>query len=310
MYAIETNNLSKHYGSLKAVDKLNLKVPKGAVCGFLGKNGAGKTTAIKMMVGLAKPTDGEIFLMGEKRKFGYHNNSKIGYLPDVPSFYGYMTAYEYLCFCGELYKMENKKLKVYIPELLKRVGLNNTKTRISGYSRGMKQRLGIAQALINEPEIFFMDEPVSALDPVGRKDVIEIIKGLSKDVTVFFSTHILTDVESICDYILILDKGEILLQNTLENIRRTYIPNAVRLRFYGEADGEYVMEAVSKIEEMVVDRINAVEYLMKSGNIRESGKNVLKFITNEGIELENYQSYTPTLEDIFLKAIDRGNTHA
>jgi len=300
-YAVETVDLTKQFGTYKAVDNLSLKIPAGSICGFLGKNGAGKTTTIKMLVGLAKPTNGSIFLMEAERRFGHCNNGNIGYLPDVPNFYGYMTAPEYLDFCGKLYGMKGNKRKGRIDELLKRVDLLGVKTRITGYSRGMKQRLGIAQALMNEPNVIFMDEPISALDPIGRHEVMEIIRSLRGLVTVFFSTHILSDVENVCDYGLILDKGKLLADNTIENIKEKYSSNIAKIRLCSSADsGKFYSLAKNHID-LAIEEKSPVEFLLRGTDIRVLGKCIPSMLSEAGIALESYQAYVPSLEDIFLE---------
>jgi ABC-2 type transport system ATP-binding protein len=301
MNAIETKGLIKQYSTNKAVNGLNLQVPSGSICGFLGKNGAGKTTTIKMLVGLTKPTSGSIFLMGNEKKFGDCNNAHSGYLPDVPNFYGYMTASEYLDFCGKLYNLETTKRKSRIEELLKQVDLFGVKTRIAGFSRGMKQRLGIAQALINEPDIIFMDEPISALDPIGRHEVMEIIRSLRGRVTVFFSTHILSDVENICDYALILEKGRILAADSIENIKKNHASNMAKIRFYSETDGARFLSLSQDFKNFSVDQNNSVEFLLRSDDIRAMGKQIPILLSEAKLTLESYAAYVPTLEDIFLE---------
>ena len=213
--AIETIGLVKSFGLFKAVDGLQLAVRKGEVFGFLGPNGAGKTTTLRMLAGLSKPDSGEIRLLGQPVSFGsMKGRERIGYLPDVPECYGYMRPVEFLSFCGALFGLDARTQKKRSLELLELVGLEHVNKRIGGFSRGMKQRIGIAQALINEPDIVFMDEPASALDPMGRYDVMEILTKLKGNTTVFFSTHIITDIERVCDTIAIIDKGGILEQGS------------------------------------------------------------------------------------------------
>jgi len=301
MNAIETIGLTKRFGAHQAVDNLNLKIPTGSICGFLGKNGAGKTTTIKMLVGLAKPTNGSIFLMEDERKFGNCNNANIGYLPDVPNFYGYMTASEYLDFCGNLYGMEGKKRKERTNQLLKQVDLFGVKTRITGYSRGMKQRLGIAQALMNEPNLIFMDEPISALDPIGRHEVMEIIRSLRGLVTVFFSTHILSDVENVCDYGLILDKGRILADDSIENIKKKHSSNTAKIRLCSSADGSRFYSLAKSRQGLTIEEKSPVEFLLRAEDTQNLGKCIPSLLSEETIALESYQAYVPSLEDIFLE---------
>lgn len=299
--AIETKGLTKQFGAHKAVNDINIKVKKGAVCGFLGKNGAGKTTTIKMMVGLSKPTVGEISLLGSVRKHGNNDNSRIGYLPDVPNFYGYMTAREYLEFCAKLYNFDNTKLKERIDECLKQVSMHDVKTKISTFSRGMKQRLGIAQALINKPEIIFLDEPVSALDPMGRHDIMALIKSLQGTTTIFFSTHILSDVEDICDHILIIEKGKILADDSMFNLKQKYAENVAMLKLFSADDAKRFISIIESNKEFSFDKINPCEILLRSDNIHSLSKSMMSLLVEANISIESFKVYTPSLEDIFLE---------
>lgn len=301
MNAIETRGLSKQFGTYKAVNELNLTVPTGSICGFLGRNGAGKTTTIKMLVGLAKPTDGEISLMGTKRKFGYCDNSNIGYLPDVPNFYSYMTATEYLDFCGRLYNMENKKRQGRIEALLKQVDLFGTKTKIAGFSRGMKQRLGIAQALMNEPDVIFLDEPVSALDPIGRHELINIVRSLRGSVTVFLSTHILSDVENLCDYAVIIEKGKLLVEDTVENIKQQHATDTASIKLCSAADSEKFMALMQTQAKLSVEELEPTKFLVRGMELRALNKQIFPTLAQGDIALESYHAHVPSLEDIFLE---------
>lgn len=301
MNAIETTGLSKQYGAHTALDGLSIKIPKGSICGFLGKNGAGKTTTIKMLVGLTKPTSGTIFLMGSQYNYGSRDNSIIGYLPDVPNFYGYMTAREYLEFCGKLYGLQKSKLISRIDELLKQVGLDDAKNHIASFSRGMKQRLGVAQALIHEPDILFMDEPISALDPIGRHEVMELICSLKGSVTVFFSTHILADVETTCDYALIINKGKLLVADSISNIKQKHAPNTGVLRVYTPEDSKKMIVALEKDVDISAEQRNPLELLLHGNNAKDLGRRVSKALSDCDISMESYHAYVPSLEDIFME---------
>ena len=169
MNVLSICNLSKSFGEQKIIKNLNLSVPEGSVFGFIGQNGAGKTTTMKMVLGLLQPDEGEIRVCNEPVRFGQtKTNQYIGYLPDVPEFYNYMTAIQYLTLCGEIVGLSKKIISQKGQRLLSLVGLDGVEKRIGGYSRGMKQRLGIAQALLADPKLLICDEPTSALDPVGR----------------------------------------------------------------------------------------------------------------------------------------------
>ena len=217
---LEIHGLEKRFGDKKVLNGLDLRVPAHSVFGFLGRNGAGKTTTMKAVLGLLRPDAGEITVAGERVEYGRAStNRHIGYLPDVPELYGFLTAAEYLRFCGELDGMGKTEIKTRSAELLELVGLQNEKHRIGGYSRGMKQRLGIAQALLNKPALLLCDEPTSALDPVGRREILDILSAVREETTVLFSTHILSDAESICTDAALLNGGRIALQGSLSSLK-------------------------------------------------------------------------------------------
>lgn len=220
MNVLEVCAIQKSFGSKKVLDGVSFSVPENCVFGFIGRNGAGKTTTMRAVLGLLKTDGGEIRVCGETVRYGCTPRSGcIGYLPDVPEFYGYMNAREYLTLCGRITGIESSTLKTRIPELLSLVGLDTEKHRIKGYSRGMKQRLGIAQALINRPKLLICDEPTSALDPVGRKDILSIIAAAKEQTSVVFSTHILSDVERVCSRVVLLEGGKTAFSGTIEEIR-------------------------------------------------------------------------------------------
>ena len=301
--AVSTKNLTKDYKTVKAVDSIDVSIPVGVCCGFLGKNGAGKTTTIKMLAGLLPPTDGEIKILGEEQVFGKSFSASFGYLPDVPNFYGYMTGREFLHLCGRICDMPEKNLQPRITELLKLVGLDTARSKISGYSRGMKQRLGIAQAMINSPKLILMDEPISALDPIGRRDASDIIRKMT-DTTVILSTHILADVEDICDYVLIIEKGKILAQDFLVNLKEKYSSGAIKIHFY---ENEEADRFAGKLQGFHVtkDKINPLEIVLKHESLdsKEAGHVVVKTLAESNIPCRYLVAHTPTLEDIFYDTI-------
>ena len=306
MNAVQTNGLTKQYKTTTAVNNIDIKVPAGCCCGFLGKNGAGKTTTIKMLTGLIRPTSGSIQLMGQPQQFGggLQNSAIFGYLPDVPNYYGYMKAEEFLMLCAQVCQISKGEAKQRIKELLQLVGLK-TRTTISGYSRGMKQRLGIAQAMINRPQIIFMDEPMSALDPMGRKDVAEIIQSL-KGTTVIFSTHILADVENVCDYILIIEKGKLVTQDTMENLRRSHSQNTAKIRFYNETDARNFFDKAKAAGVAIQQEETPIEFLLTAtdGQNEALSRTATGIIHANNLAVESYMAHTPSLEDIFYKEIN------
>ena len=234
--AIETVGLTKAYGQARAVDGLDLLVEEGSIFGFLGPNGAGKTTTVRILTGLAHPTSGVVKVLGANVRVGDAVGSGVGYLPDVPGFYNWMTATEFLRFAGDLFRIPKVQLDSRIETLLDLAGLAGVSTKIGGYSRGMKQRLGIAQALINAPRLLMLDEPTSALDPIGRRDVLEMLATLRHRTTVFFSTHILADVDRVCDTVAILDRGRLVVQAPMEELKNRYRAHRLVLEVTSDAD--------------------------------------------------------------------------
>lgn len=221
MEMLELSHVSKSFGSNKIIEDLSFSVPEHTIYGFIGQNGAGKTTTMKMILGLLKADRGDILVNKERVHYGENRvNRYIGYLPDVPEFYSYLTPAEYLNLCGEITGMKRQELGKRSQELLELVGLQDTKKRIHGFSRGMKQRLGIAQALLNSPKLLICDEPTSALDPLGRKEILDILLSVKKHTTVIFSTHILSDVERICDEIGLLHNGKLALKGSIDEIHK------------------------------------------------------------------------------------------
>ena len=218
MSSVHVDNLKKYYGAVHALDGLQLEVAPGTIFGFLGPNGAGKTTTLRILTGLARPTSGTAQVAGvdvlkDRNQLSRH----IGHLPEEPAFYTWMTPREFLDYLGRLYGLSSKARLSRTRELLALVHLEEvSKRRIAGFSRGMRQRLGVAAALIHHPEVLFLDEPASALDPAGRKEVLDLIENLRGQCTVVMSTHILADVERVCDVVGIIAKGRMLVQSRRE----------------------------------------------------------------------------------------------
>ena len=220
VHAVDIAGLVKTYGAARALDGVDLTVPEGSVFGFLGPNGAGKTTTLRVLAGLARPTAGSARVLGyDVVRDADAVHGLIGYLPDVPGFYAWMTAREFLELSGKLFGLSGTALGERVEALLDLAGLSGVDARIGGYSRGMKQRLGVAQALINAPRLLLLDEPTSALDPIGRRELLEMIGGLAGRTTVFFSTHILADVERVCDTVAVLARGRVVEQAPIDDLK-------------------------------------------------------------------------------------------
>jgi ABC-2 type transport system ATP-binding protein len=213
MNAIEIHGLVKRFDNFTALHGLDLTVPEGKVFAFIGPNGAGKTTTLRIMTGLSRADAGTVTIAGVNVSKGAH--PPIGFLPDMPGFYGWMNSHQFLMYIARLHHLENPP----IDEMLDRVGLGDSaRKKIGGFSRGMKQRLGLAQALLPRPDVLLLDEPASALDPAGRREVLDIINDLRGEITIFFSTHILNDAEQVCDMVGILNEGKLLLQANRDDL--------------------------------------------------------------------------------------------
>ena len=297
-------HVQKDFGELRVLRDLSFSVPEHSVFGLIGKNGAGKTTTMKLILGFLRLSGGEIRVCGERVAYGgAKTNRHIGYLPDVPEFYGYMKPREYLKLCGQIAGMEPGRIRARTEELLAMVGLADARRRIGGFSRGMKQRLGIAQALLGEPRLLICDELTSALDPVGRKEVLDILSAAGQQTAILFSTHILSDVERICDRIGILDKGRIVRQGKLSEIRNTYRQDTVRLELAGKTGAERLSAACGRLP--FVTKAAATENVvtLRLSDAEAQGRQILGLVLQEQAPLLKYEVLEPSLEDVFLEAV-------
>ena len=300
MSILKLSNVSKRFGKKQVIKDLSFEVPEHMVYGFIGKNGAGKTTTMKMILGLIKPDEGEILVNGEKVSFGQTATNKyIGYLPDVPEFYGYMTPVEYLKLCGKITGFPENEIDDRIEELLELVGLSEEKKRIQGFSRGMKQRLGIAQALLNRPKLLICDEPTSALDPVGRKEILDVLCKVKEYTTVIFSTHILSDVERICDEIAFLHEGNIVLKGELSEIKNIRKTSSVQIECFNEADVSKVLKVLP--EGKLQGRTSIIFENVNETNMCEMMSN----LAENSIAIQKIEMIEPTLEDLFVEVVSK-----
>jgi ABC-2 type transport system ATP-binding protein len=305
--AIEAHALTKRFGAILALDRLELVVPHGSIFGLLGPNGAGKTTTIRILVGLARPTAGSASVAGVAVGLDQPElRRRLGYLDQDPRFYGWMKGRELLELIGRLHGLAGSELHSRVAEMLERTGLRAAaERRIGGYSGGMRQRLGIAQALLHRPRILFLDEPVSSLDPEGRRDLLELIAGLRDAATVVFSTHVLSDVERICDRVAILDRGRRVTEGPLEELLAAHARPIYRLT---PAPGQDAQVAA------LVDRLRAAPWTTdvstSADGVRvtvsdpEAAANgVLPLVVAGGVVLESFERARPTLEDVFLELV-------
>ena len=300
MEALKIENLHKSIGKNKIINGLSMSIPENTIFGFLGKNGAGKTTTMKMILGFLKKDEGSIKVFGEEVSFGQSKTNRfIGYLPDVPEFYGYMTAEEYLNLCGSITGLSKNEIENKSEELLELVGLRDVNKRISGYSRGMKQRLGIAQALLNSPKLLICDEPTSALDPFGRKEILDIILKIKDSTTVIFSTHILSDVEAICDHVVVLDKGKNVLEGSIDELKNIKRENTIKIRFKSNEELK-VFKSLDKFSNLVMNEKGDTLYLTDGDN-QLKDLDILYELYKLNIFPLEIKIEEPTLENIFME---------
>jgi ABC-2 type transport system ATP-binding protein len=307
--AIETINLTKRYGSLTAVNKLNLKVEKNAIHGFLGPNGAGKTTTIKVLVGLLRPDGGTVRVLGQEVRGDRPDvRLRMGYMSELPKFPKHLKGWELLDIYGRMYGMNEQDRKEQIPKLLEMVGLKGREKDLIGkYSKGMQQRLGIAQALLNEPELVVLDEPSLGLDPVGMVEVRELVKGIAKEgVTVFISSHLLFEVEQICSHVTIIHRGVSLVSDTLQNVSN-------------KLSGPTTLQVeVAKLSDAIVETVKKLQFV---SNVSQDGNMlIIELKTRDDVRSQVSQEITKsggvivsmslkgqTLEEVFMQLIAKSN---
>jgi ABC-2 type transport system ATP-binding protein len=302
---LKVKNLVKNYGDLNVLKNISFEVEKGKTYGFLGQNGAGKTTTMNILTGLINFNGGEIYLAGEKfDKSKRHLLKKVGYLPQSPVFYGYMTAYEYLAFIGELSGMSSTEIKSRSNELIEIMGLKDAARRkVGGYSGGMKQRFGLAVALLNKPELLILDEPTAALDPEGRAEILNLINTLKKGgITVFLSTHILSDVERICDEVSIIHKGEILISDNLQHLKNQYIQPVYDVEFDKDCtDLKPILSGIPWIQKIKIADHKANIYV---NSLDESKKELFRILSEYDNTCISYNLRKSDLEDIFIRLVN------
>lgn len=299
MNILEVKNIKKKFGKEEILKSVSIEVPEHSIYGFVGENGAGKTTTMNIILGLLEASSGEIEVAGKKVVYNDQTTNKdIGYLPDVPSFYSYYTASEYLHFIGQLTGIDKQQLKDRVEELLKLVNLQSGKRKIGKFSRGMKQRLGLAQAILNRPKLIICDEPTSALDPIGRKEVLELMQSLKHETTILFSSHILEDVEKISDRVAILHQGEIQCAGTIEEIKQEYPMDGFKLGFDKKEEEQLFLAAFSR--DHTIEK-EGTELTLTAGATQETGHRLIAFLDQEQIIPKTFTRLEPTLESIFME---------
>lgn len=298
MEMLSLSHVAKNFGEKQVLRDVSFSVPEHTVFGFVGQNGAGKTTAMKLILGLLAVSGGEITVNGMPVCYGNTpTNRVIGYLPDVPEFYPYMTPSEYLRFCGEISGMPAREIKNRSEELLRLVGLKKETHRIKGFSRGMKQRLGIAQALFGRPKLLICDEPASALDPAGRKELLDILTAAKEETTILFSTHILSDVEHICDEMAFLHEGRIALTGSLDEVRKLKKASAVTVEMERPEDTKALQQTFPFLKAAGKN----ILLLDEAGRLPE----LLHFIADRRCPIMRIERQEAALEDLFMEVVGR-----
>ena len=304
---VSTRGLTKRYRLDVALDHLDLDVPAGCVFGFLGPNGAGKTTTLRLLTGLARPTAGSATVAGiDSTTGGRALAERIGALDQDPRYYGWMTGRELLTFVGRLHGLGGPALRARVDEVLETIGLvDAARRRIGGYSGGMRQRLGIGQAMLPRPAVLFLDEPVSSLDPAGRRDVLELIASLRGTCTVFMSTHILNDVERVCDRVGILDHGRLIAEAPMEELLASHARPILELDPEPDQDA-----AVAALMATVRGQAWTRDVRLDHGLVRvfvtdanRAATEMLALVVASGVRLGRFERVRPTLEDVFLALV-------
>lgn len=301
MELLTVKNLSKQYGNEYAVNDVTFGLQSNSCVALLGPNGAGKTTTLRILTGLINQTAGSIhFMEGKEGDF----RSYIGYLPQYPNFHNWMTGKQYLIYCAKLAKMGSDISKARADELLTRVGISEAKNkRISTYSGGMKQRLGIAQAIIHQPKLLILDEPVSALDPIGRREVLTLMEELKEEMTILFSTHILGDADEVSDELLLLHKGSLIESGSIDVLREKYKTAMIEVKF--ETDSESFAASLAALDS-VTDVITKRQTLhLQVSNVELARREVLKLASESNWPLVDFKVNQASLEDMFMKAVNK-----
>jgi len=303
---IELQNLSKSFGPIKAVDNLSLVVTKGSTVGFLGPNGAGKTTTIKILTNLISPTGGSALLEGidvvsEPKKALSH----VGAVVETPEFYPYLNPIETLAYLGRIRGMSPSELKKRSNEVLTEVKLEEWRsTRIGKFSKGMKQRLAIAQALLHEPEILILDEPTSGLDPRGMVEVRELIRRLKKQgYTIFMSSHLLLEVQEVCDRAALIDHGKLLVHDSIDNLKNLTKVAKIEITSASEMDQATISKVRTLKNVKSVEAVNSHTVVVTYEGSVESRADLLLSVQSMGVRITGFSSVGLPLEMMYMDLV-------
>jgi ABC-2 type transport system ATP-binding protein len=300
--SIEVKNLLKVYGGQKAVNNISFKVNKGEIVGFLGPNGAGKSTTMKIITGYLEQSSGEAYVCGVNvNDDPLETKKKIGYLPELNALYYEMYIREYLAFVAEVHKIQKSNPDSYrgkIENVIELTGLTfESKKKIGQLSKGYKQRVGLAAALIHDPEVLILDEPTSGLDPNQIIEIREVIKKQGKDKTVLFSSHILQEVEAICDRVIIINKGELVADDKLSNLRRnSSASNTVNVNFKELLEKEWLSQLPAAKS---VNKIDANNWQLATDHPEQLRKQILELSLQHNLNIVSLHSESQSLEDVF-----------
>lgn len=302
MPLLEVADLRKTYGGRPSVDGISFSIEAGRCVALLGPNGAGKTTTLRMLAGLLPQTSGAVTFAGSSPGEDYRRH--LGYLPQAPAFYNWMSGLEYLMFSAKLSGMRTREASAASAAVLERVGLKGAaRRRIGGYSGGMKQRLGLAQALLHRPRLLLLDEPVSALDPIGRREVMELLREIREETTVIFSTHVLHDAEEICDEVILMNRGRIAEQGTLARLRTEYSLPVIRLAVAREERAVRWLEELSHSALVNEAEISDGKALLNVSDVELARRRILQSAAVLDIPLLQFEAGSSTLEELFMKVV-------
>jgi ABC-2 type transport system ATP-binding protein len=304
--AISCTGLVKRYGDVTALDGLDLDVPSGSLFGFLGPNGAGKTTTIRLLTGLAWPTSGRAAVVGlDPSRDGGRLRERISHQDQHSRLYGWMTGRELLLTVGRLFGLSGPNLRSRVEEVLAKTGLvEAARRRVGGYSGGMRQRLNLAQALINRPDVMFLDEPASSLDPAGRHEVLELLANLRGQVTVFMSSHILEDVEKICDRVGIIDHGRLLVDSTIGELQARFAEPVFTIELEpGQGDDTRLVADLQELTLVAAIGRDGPALRVTVTDASHAGPELMRILATSGVNVARFERVRPTLEDMFLRLI-------
>ncbi|GGA89214.1 ABC transporter ATP-binding protein [Ornithinibacillus halotolerans] len=302
MTLVKVQKLTKTYGKKTVVNGIDIEFGHHKCVALIGPNGAGKTTTLRMLAGLLKPTSGSIYFESQNKTPDIREF--IGYLPQYPAFHTWMTGREFLTFSGKLANLSKEEANKRADELLKEVGISREAQdeRISRYSGGMKQRLGIAQAIIHKPKLLILDEPVASLDPIGRREVLILMEKLKEEMTILFSTHILNDAEEISDELILLNDGKVIESGKLTELRKKYQTTVIELQV--DDDITKYVDRINNLQAVLNTKIERDILYITSDHLNNARKEILNLVLTENWPVTTFSINKASLEDMFMKVVN------